>query len=85
MEPEATINIYTFYGKYTVRPRRKLFSIIKKIVRYESVNRKLLFCYRYILLFLKKIILSLGNSIGKICLILDNLISIEYISAPFPS
>lgn len=38
MEPEATINTYTFYEKYIVCLRRKLFSIIKeKIVRYKSV------------------------------------------------
>ena len=54
MEPEATINTYTFYEKYIVYLRRKLFPIIKKIVRYKNVNRKLLFCYRYTLLFLKK-------------------------------
>lgn len=76
MEPEATINTYTFYEKYIVYLRRKLFPIIKKIVRYKNVNRKLLFCYRYTLLFLKKIILSSRNNVGKICFILDNLISI---------
>lgn len=37
MEPEATINIYTFYEKYIVYLRCKLFPIIKKIVRYKSV------------------------------------------------
>lgn len=30
MEPEATINTYTFYEKYIVCLCRKLFSIIKK-------------------------------------------------------